>query len=115
MSYHEKIKYYQRQTGNTQRKLQQAWLNNFEEVASEIILNVLTTSWRRDIAISLIRDYYQEFYGISVNGSWILDQLRREDYIGDFRDEVAWGEHDYFIFLKDRGKQVTEGLLPILQ
>ena len=115
MSYHERVKYCQRQVENAQKKLQQAWFNNFEEVASEVILNILTSSWRRDVAISLIRDYYQEFYGISVSGSGVLDQLRQEQYIGDSRDEVAWGEHDWFVFLKDRGKQVAEGLLPILQ
>lgn len=114
LDFYGKVKYYQRQMENTQKKLRQVWFNNFDDVACEVILNILTESWRRDVARSLIRDYYQEFYAISVSGSWILSQLRREEYIGDFRDEVAWGEHDWFVFLKDRGKQVVEGLLPVL-
>lgn len=72
MDYHAKIKYYQRQLEITQEKLRQVWLNNFEEVASEVILNVLTTNWHRSLAGELVRDYYEEFYGISTAGFGIL-------------------------------------------
>lgn len=96
-----------------QEMLRQVWLDNFEAVASEVILNVLTEGWRRDVAGMLIVDYYWEFYNVQASGHGILDQLEREGYVGQSRSETGWGEHDWFTYLKEKGRKIVECEIPL--
>ena len=96
-NWHGTVRNHQQQSESSQQELEQAWLDNFGEVASEVITNVLTAGWRDDLARRLVQDYYEEFHGIKVSGYWILEQLERRGYISYFKDDIAWGEKGYFV------------------
>lgn len=108
MTYTDMLKYYQTKVENLQKRISHTWLNNFDDVAAEVLINAGIDTYRVDIARKLIEDYYNEFYGILANGSGILRQLEVEGYTGQSREEVGWGEHDYFVHLKDKGRKIVE-------
>lgn len=106
-TYIDGIKNYQGQFEKARIEMQELWLSHFPEVACEVIINVLgDVGWRTDIARGLIRDYYHEVYDVEVNGSFILEQLERQDYTYNAKEEVGWGEKAHFIHLLDKAKAI---------
>ena len=115
-SYIEVLKDFNKKRTTYLRKLEklsedftEALKSRIDEIAPEVILNILTTGWRHDIANEVVETYYEEVYGISINGYYLIDLLKDNDYIYSSREEVAWGEHDYFIYLREKGKKIRDG------
>lgn len=104
-SYQDKIRALHKEIRRKNKQVSRLLETNLDIILEEVIVNVEFNDHRRDKVFGMIELYF-DLLTIPVNGIWVWEGLRTHGLAYETRDEVGWGEHDYFIHLTEKGLSV---------
>ncbi len=107
-TYHEILRRLQLEKAEIEEQIDYTIEDSWGEILTEVLINVDFDGCRRNIMRKMMSSYFYKLELSSLNTSSVLDALEKSQYVSVSKEEVAWGEKDYFISLTEKGRQVRD-------